>query len=129
MMKNASPNIKGSSWQYYWHDKDFSHWVVHTCGERAFFCDNAGYHHLRQKSTLPTYIHICKCWLGVKSRNMKMDLNSTWCQDRRCTLMMKIEDISYWVMSFCCHTKSSTFTKIFTKQLNIFSSFISMFID
>ena len=28
MMKNASPNIKGSSWQYYWHDKDFSHWVV-----------------------------------------------------------------------------------------------------
>ena len=36
MMKNASPNIKGSSWQYYWHDKDFSHWVVHVESGRSF---------------------------------------------------------------------------------------------
>ena len=59
MMKNASPNIKGSSWQYYWHDKDFSHRVVVVCGERVFFCDNAvaGYHHLRQKKIyLLTYL-------------------------------------------------------------------------
>ena len=57
MMKNASPNIKGSSWQYYWHDKDFSHRVVVVCGERVFFCDNAvaGYHHLRQKK----YTYLC----------------------------------------------------------------------
>ena len=130
MMKNASPNIKGSSWQYYWHDKDFSHWVVHVEESGRSFVTTLGIIICGKKVLyLPKYIHICKCWLGVKSPNMKMDLNSTWCQDRRCTLMMKIEDISYWVMSFCCHTKSSTFTKIFRKQLNIFSSFISMFID